>query len=53
MAIQDERGALSLARKEGKQEGAEARLEGCTDPAVLQRWLLQVLTAGSAPEARK
>jgi predicted transposase/invertase (TIGR01784 family) len=70
MAIQDERGALSLAHKQGKLEGLRAsihkvldkrgltpsaqeaaRLEGCTAPDTLERWLDQALTAASASEA--
>ncbi|MFY0563456.1 Rpn family recombination-promoting nuclease/putative transposase [Archangium lansingense] len=70
MALQDERGALSLARKEGKQEGLrasirrilhkrglvmgpldEARLEGCTQLATLERWLDQSLSATDVSEA--
>lgn len=74
MAIQDERGALSLAHKQGRREGVqeglrasirrvllkrgltvgpqeEARLEGCMDPATLERWLDQSLTARNTSEA--
>ncbi|HZI05676.1 MAG TPA: PD-(D/E)XK nuclease family transposase, partial [Archangium sp.] len=77
MALQDERGALSLARKEGLREGKQdalramraalsemlrqrgwapssqeqARLDECEDLEMLQRWLVQVLTATSATEA--
>jgi predicted transposase/invertase (TIGR01784 family) len=81
MAIQDERGALSLARKQGLQEGRQegrqqglrairtalyellrqrglalapqehARVEGCEDLGMLQRWLVQALTAASVTDA--
>lgn len=73
MAIQNERGALSLAYKEGRTEGKaegkretllrllgragielrddeRAKIDACTDIALLDRWLDQVFGAKSAAD---
>ncbi len=81
IAEQDQRGALTLARREGHREGRqegreegrlqgvraslrqvlglrgfalgaedEARIDACSDPATLERWLRQALTASSASD---
>lgn len=82
MAIQDERGALSLAERLGREAGREdglkegraitlraavrrvlarrglslspeqdARIEACSDPTTLERWLDEAAVASSAAEA--
>jgi predicted transposase/invertase (TIGR01784 family) len=69
MAIQNERGALSLARKEGEisarrntllrlleragivlTDDDRARIQGCADTTILDRWIDKVFGAKSAGE---